>query len=288
MSQLIRKGLSSHSRSRCRRLYEMNPGKFVKSQKDYLSYHQVGTFRFPGYELVSQRCHSTRIFGGTSLRSQESDERSHRTFGLNANEFKKTTRAFCSGVFGGAKFDTSSNASSFWRYHPSFGSSLSLLRLTIKSSAKHGAFSLSSPFDTAGFRPALLVPNNNRHSRSQQIYFSSSSSDPSSGNRNEINIKKKRRNSSPNYSTSAKIPTPKSSQSSSNSGILGSIDVAAMSQSMASVTLSAVKSILTFIIKLPYNSWYFLTRPEERRAKIAEIVEITKKEVNHYWMGTKV
>jgi hypothetical protein len=48
------------------------------------------------------------------------------------------------------------------------------------------------------------------------------------------------------------------------------------------------KALVMFVIKLPYNTWFYATKPQERREKIQEIKDTAKKEFDHYWVGTKV
>lgn len=87
------------------------------------------------------------------------------------------------------------------------------------------------------------------------------------------------------YKTSAKIPTPKSSPSTSP---FGSIDPQALIQSGVDMTWWFVKSFVTFFIKLPGNTVFYLTHPKERREYIQGIRDIIRKEVDHYWTGSKV
>ena len=269
MSLLIRKRVSSHAHRVYSKAFEKNPGNFAKSRKQYLCSHQVDTSRFPNYVIHPHRPLSASIGGSSGTILDQEDHAIRRRVASETrsrNDFPQLN----SGTFRNTNFRSSTNPPNIGFPNPNFEASLSLLHSTITPFATYRAFS-SLPFDTIGLRPL-----------GDSRYRCFSSSEPS-GKRSE-NVTSR----SPNYSTSAKIPTPKSSQSTAASGPLGSFDVAALARSAASSSATAIKAIVIFILKLPYNSWYYLTRPEERRAKIAEIIEITKKEVNHYWMGTKV
>jgi hypothetical protein len=91
------------------------------------------------------------------------------------------------------------------------------------------------------------------------------------------------------YSTSAKIPTPKSSTSSSSSlSPFGSIDPQALVKGGIDLTWSLTKMVVNFLLHFPPNTYYFLTHPKERKEKVTEIKDMVKKEFDHYWMGSKV
>lgn len=89
------------------------------------------------------------------------------------------------------------------------------------------------------------------------------------------------------YSTSAKIPTPKSpTQTSLNP--FAAIDPQVLLRNLVDMTWSLTKALVNFILRLPGNSWFYLTHPNERKEKIAEIKAHAKKEFDHYLMGSKV
>lgn len=95
--------------------------------------------------------------------------------------------------------------------------------------------------------------------------------------------------SSPNsqYKTSAKIPTPKSAPNTSMFS-LANFDPQALLKRVLSATWSITKIVLTFLVKLPMNMFFYLTHPKERREKIQEIKGHAQKEFDHYWTGSKV
>lgn len=95
--------------------------------------------------------------------------------------------------------------------------------------------------------------------------------------------------SSPNsqYKTSAKIPTPKSAPNTSMFS-LANFDPQALLKRVLSATWSITKIVLTFLVKLPMNMFFYLTHPKERREKIQEIKGHAQKEFDHYWTGSKL
>jgi len=120
---------------------------------------------------------------------------------------------------------------------------------------------------------------------STQPSTSSSSSPPSSSQSPEKSTRKK----ISDYSTPAKIPTPKSSPTlSTSSNPLASIDSKAVLKGIVDVTWSTTKTVSKFIIRSPGNIVFFITHPKERREKINGIKEWVKKEIDHYWVGSKL
>jgi hypothetical protein len=89
------------------------------------------------------------------------------------------------------------------------------------------------------------------------------------------------------FSTSAKIPTPKS-QTNISLNPLASVDPQAIVRGAFSTTWSLTKMLLNFLLRLPGNSWFLLTHPKDRKEKIQEIKDMARKEFDHYWMGSKV
>lgn len=89
------------------------------------------------------------------------------------------------------------------------------------------------------------------------------------------------------YKTSVKIPEPKSAPNHSMFSF-ASFDPKALMTKVLEISWSFTKIILTFLVKLPMNTFYYLTHPQERRDKIQEIKDHAKKEFDHYWTGTKV
>lgn len=88
--------------------------------------------------------------------------------------------------------------------------------------------------------------------------------------------------------TGAKIPTPKTESSSSISSSLSSMDPIKLMKKGMDLTFYLAKSLVSFLVRLPGNTLYYMLNGEQRRAKIAEIKAIAKKEFDHYWTGSKV
>ena len=84
-----------------------------------------------------------------------------------------------------------------------------------------------------------------------------------------------------------KIPTPKS-PSQQSMFPFGSIDPAALARSGLDFTWSMTKMFVTFLVKLPGNTLYYVMNPAERKKRITEIKDLAKKEFDHYFMGSKV
>ena len=124
------------------------------------------------------------------------------------------------------------------------------------------------PIDSS-LGPSLFGARNRFHQYDSRMSFSSKSGE------------------GPEYSTSAKIPTPKSPSHTSLSPF-ASFDPQTLIKGAIEMTWSVTKLIVNFILRLPGNSWYYLTHSKERREKIAEIKDFAKKEFDHYWVGTKV
>mmetsp|Transcript_48627 Transcript_48627/g.117595 ORF Transcript_48627/g.117595 Transcript_48627/m.117595 type:complete len:1019 (+) Transcript_48627:289-3345(+) len=144
--------------------------------------------------------------------------------------------------------------------------------------------------------------NNNMFSSVAKVqnkrYMSSSSSSPqppptaNSTNNDKsaapVKKKKKKKKSGSKYSTQATIPTPKSGGSSSSSSLSSLVDPKALAKTVVETTWWLTKAVVMFIAKLPYNTWFYATKPQERREKITEIKELAQKEFDHYKVGTKL
>ena len=92
-----------------------------------------------------------------------------------------------------------------------------------------------------------------------------------------------------NYSTHAKIPTPQSAPPTPEPlSTLTKLNPKAVAEKVTSLSTMAIKAVVSFVLKLPGNFWYYLTHPKERNAKLVEWKELAQKEAHHYWMGTKV
>ena len=101
------------------------------------------------------------------------------------------------------------------------------------------------------------------------------STEPSSSNRSQ-------------YKTSVKIPEPKSAHTSNSMFSLASSDPKALVLKLLESTWGVTKTVITFLVKLPVNIFFYMTHHQERRDKIQEIKHHAKKELDHYWTGTKV
>jgi hypothetical protein len=137
--------------------------------------------------------------------------------------------------------------------------SMSLLRSTMNSS--------SAPYRSFSSIPLEMVISN--YPAYQRAYFSSSSK----------------------FSTSTKIPTPKSSPPEPAQSALANLknfDVKVLGEKGLGMTVSALKTILLVLLKTPGNIFYYLTHAKERKEKIQGIRAIIKHEIDHYWMGSKV
>lgn len=88
--------------------------------------------------------------------------------------------------------------------------------------------------------------------------------------------------------TGAKIPTPKTESASSISSMISSMDPVKLLTKGADMTWYLAKTLISFLLRLPGNTLYYLMNGDERRAKIAEIKDMAKKEFDHYWTGSKV
>jgi hypothetical protein len=87
--------------------------------------------------------------------------------------------------------------------------------------------------------------------------------------------------------TSAKIPTPKSP---SEQSLVKSITSNPMSiaRKGLELTWSITNMLVSFLVRLPGNTLYYLMNSKERKARIAEMRALVKKEFDHYWTGSKV
>eukprot|EP00980_Cylindrotheca_fusiformis_P016783 scaffold5055_cov91-Cylindrotheca_fusiformis.AAC.5 len=88
--------------------------------------------------------------------------------------------------------------------------------------------------------------------------------------------------------TLAKIPTPKSPAEQTIMTTIKSIDPMAIARKGVELTWSLTNAIVLFLARLPKNTFFYLTNPKERKEKTAEFKDIIRKEVDHYWTGTKL
>jgi LETM1 and EF-hand domain-containing protein 1 len=59
-------------------------------------------------------------------------------------------------------------------------------------------------------------------------------------------------------------------------------------QQVQDTIVAASKAIVSFLIKLPGWTFYYITHPTELRKALYNLWEAIKHEANHYWMGTKL
>ena len=52
--------------------------------------------------------------------------------------------------------------------------------------------------------------------------------------------------------------------------------------------ISIFQTMVKFVMKLPYNLYFYATHPDELRSSWNHIKEVAKEEINHYWVGFKV
>lgn len=54
------------------------------------------------------------------------------------------------------------------------------------------------------------------------------------------------------------------------------------------LVITALKTVATFLIKLPGNLLYYATHPAETKAAWIKLRDMAKEEAHHYWVGTKL
>ena len=54
------------------------------------------------------------------------------------------------------------------------------------------------------------------------------------------------------------------------------------------MTISAFRTVASFILKIPGSSYYYLTHAKERQEAIEKLRKTIKDEIHHYWVGTKL
>lgn len=54
------------------------------------------------------------------------------------------------------------------------------------------------------------------------------------------------------------------------------------------LTISLFRTIITFLLHLPSNTYYYISHPKERQEALDKIRKTVKDEVHHYWVGTKL
>lgn len=59
-------------------------------------------------------------------------------------------------------------------------------------------------------------------------------------------------------------------------------------QQVQEAVTSATKAVLQFVLKIPGNTWFYVTHPKEFRQALQGLWEMAKHEAEHYWMGSKL
>ena len=59
-------------------------------------------------------------------------------------------------------------------------------------------------------------------------------------------------------------------------------------QQVQEAVTSASKAVLQFVLKIPGNTWFYITHPKEFRQALQGFWEMVKHEAHHYWMGSKL
>lgn len=86
-----------------------------------------------------------------------------------------------------------------------------------------------------------------------------------------------------------RIPTPPSGMESENPlESLKKTGPRSIVRKGVDMTVSAFTALLRFLFQLPGNVFYYLTHPTETRMKYAEMKQMVKDEIHHYWVGFKV
>lgn len=97
--------------------------------------------------------------------------------------------------------------------------------------------------------------------------------------------------SSSKFPRKPRIPTPKSSLPEAEKSTLTNLknfDIKVLGEKGLGMTVSALKTILSVLLRTPGNIFYYTTHGKERKEKVQEIRAMIKHEIDHYWMGSKV
>jgi hypothetical protein len=85
-----------------------------------------------------------------------------------------------------------------------------------------------------------------------------------------------------------KVPTPASAPVQTNYFATLTASPKIILQKIMDLTISVFKTVFGFLIRLPGNTWFYISHPTERKERIAGLQQLAKDELHHYWVGTKV
>jgi hypothetical protein len=87
-----------------------------------------------------------------------------------------------------------------------------------------------------------------------------------------------------------RVPTPQSSPPSDPSTFeqLKQATPRRIMQQGMDMTVSLFKVLVSFLLKLPGNTIYYLTNPDELRQALVGIKKTAQDEIHHYWVGFKL
>jgi hypothetical protein len=85
-----------------------------------------------------------------------------------------------------------------------------------------------------------------------------------------------------------KVPTPASAPVQTNYFASLTASPKIIIQKILDGTISVFKTVFGFLIRLPGNTWFYISHPTERKERIAGLQQLAKDELHHYWVGTKV
>jgi hypothetical protein len=83
-----------------------------------------------------------------------------------------------------------------------------------------------------------------------------------------------------------RVPTPSALPESESS--LQKTTPKSLLRKGSDMILSALQSLMGFLVKLPGNTWFFIRNPDELRHRLAAIKKMVQDEIHHYWVGFKV
>jgi hypothetical protein len=128
-------------------------------------------------------------------------------------------------------------------------------------------------------RQGRRVPYQRHHQQhiSQNCFFFSTESEGKTPNKAP----------SPRIGTT-KVPTPASAPVQTNYFATLTASPKIILQKIMDLTISVFKTVFGFLIRLPGNTWFYISHPTERKERIAGLQQLAKDELHHYWVGTKV
>jgi hypothetical protein len=87
-----------------------------------------------------------------------------------------------------------------------------------------------------------------------------------------------------------KVPTPQSSPPTEPSTFerLKETTPRRILQQGMDATVSLFKVLVSFILELPGNTFFYLTHPDDLRQALANIKKTAQDEIHHYWVGFKL